>query len=1155
MVEGSHLVEGGTALRPRGSAITVGLSRTKENASNISKKLGPINTGANEPTPPIPLKAGKRLTKQPSMVREDPEGEELEGEVIKAPLQEARQEEKSRSPQAGITSDAEAPKSPLLRPEQAKANGSAEHQRRNSLSPSRNAHFSSQPAQDSIRHEPPERSKSPTKSAMKQSPSRGHSPANGRSSSANRYGAIDVSDTLSVGSDDIPRSYPQKKRGARVSFDDDAVVVGSAAEAPSNANSPIMFSPQSKDPAKRSWFNDKADDTFNEDDDVIQPVPALPSFGSIRSRKEHNNNVAAPARPEAAGTRSIGASNDHAIGNIMAHDLATKQGIPHNEPLPPEVTSVEGSGYHSGSDDEVEEDIGQNGNVATTEPMPEPGPKKSEPIPMIAVLPATPALEGEADEQKQQLSMPGEFPDNDPFPWTVVAPTSIEPSPPEQSTSDAGIAEPPPKEVASQQQPGTPVVGQITQSILHPKRKDEDSDDSGDSIYSDAAEEAADFEGDGFGSINAIVDSPVTDVPQSAFATEKPDGPSRPSTEAKDSTQSNNVGDKDFSDVESPAPAIAPNEAIQRQTQPMSERLVTSTIQSPNAHTNGAARNAPPKPPVRTAERKSESRQMRRSMRDQDQVESRMTNRMEQSGKQRRRSTENSNTQSQQHSPTSLSSSFSPRTLGSTPENRVVGAPRGGRPVKAGMRRSMRESSPEFEVAPVLPKPREQARQPAREGMRRSMRESGDFEVAPALPKSRGQTNARPSSSMRDDPFISPNRGPDYRRSIPPVPPLPRQVSGDSDSSSSFKKARRRKNAGAGGYAMRRSMRSEAAEPSAPKSTRNENPSPAVRPKTPGSAGPKMRTTLRGAPPPKSGDPSPGFGARMRDTREKAKAPAATRPISRRFDDSSDEDEPAQRQSSRFADSSDEDEPASLHLAPVRGIPRTGNEADSTDLDDSDEEKSRRGAGTAAARGPQIRNNPVPAEDALNGLDVGRLQPSDIAALADRDQSADRKRKSWFSFRGSKRDSSRTGKSNTESVARMDTHLEHSEQESPRIPQPENDMPGKDDLRSNPASPLASPLASPRPAKLVRRHTPQRLASDSWPFPDSPTSTRSGARPKTSDGPRAMKPGFGAATMRPRPAARQVSTGTDVRASAVVTEKGEKKKRFPMLRKAFRLHD
>ena len=135
-------------------------------------------------------------------------------------------------------------------------NNAAPQGKRLSLSPGRAAHFSAQPiyeTPEAMRHQPPPRSVSPAKSALKHSPSRGASPTAG----ILKYGrgpASEASDISSVISEEGIKAAPNRKKSVRVSFDNETVAVGRAASPPTDIDSPVIMSPQAKVKPGKKWL-------------------------------------------------------------------------------------------------------------------------------------------------------------------------------------------------------------------------------------------------------------------------------------------------------------------------------------------------------------------------------------------------------------------------------------------------------------------------------------------------------------------------------------------------------------------------------------------------------------------------------------------------------------------------------------------------------------------------------------------------------------------------------------------------------------------------------------------------------------------------------------------------------------------------------------
>ncbi|KAI9672566.1 MAG: hypothetical protein M1831_000001 [Alyxoria varia] len=144
--------------------------------------------------------------------------------------------------------------------------------RAESISPARSAHFLDSPQVEGSKHQPPPRSVSPVKSAMKTPSPRNISPEilHGRALS-------DHSDSRSLVSEESSTiGASKKKKIAHVSFEDNAVKVGEAAEGGTVPESEPL-SPQFR------TFPREVETGIQEIS--MAPRPELPSFGSIRGRK------------------------------------------------------------------------------------------------------------------------------------------------------------------------------------------------------------------------------------------------------------------------------------------------------------------------------------------------------------------------------------------------------------------------------------------------------------------------------------------------------------------------------------------------------------------------------------------------------------------------------------------------------------------------------------------------------------------------------------------------------------------------------------------------------------------------------------------------------------------------------------------------------
>jgi serine/arginine repetitive matrix protein 2 len=438
-----------------------------------------------------------------------------------------------------------------------------------SLSPARMTHFANAPESLIVKHQPPARSISPRKSALKHSSTspRGPSPNESFSGSA---GIPHEYSEASVASEEM--SLP-KKRSNRVSFDESHFIVGHAAS-PVATDSPVVPSPQSKRPWYSIGRGKKKGTTVVEDDEVMKPRPALPSFGSVRERKQPREMVeerplVKPMEPSELpelklslpspplfttstgetirhSTELLGPSSDHIVGAVLSQDAVSKNEAnisKSREPLPPQVTSVEGSGYHSESDSSISDTENTKSDVKVTAADSVKGALEDDSTNDAHRVLATnsiPELDSLVEDKidhgvNSQISefsidngtatlegpdVRGEWPDM-PGGWGSSTSESSfqEPDSLSRSIVDPRTTTSPPIRISTTNMP-SPKPSPATNSIME---EDEESDAS---IYTDAAEEISDIEGDGFLSLDAMVESPVVISPAQVLAlTTPPDSP------------------------------------------------------------------------------------------------------------------------------------------------------------------------------------------------------------------------------------------------------------------------------------------------------------------------------------------------------------------------------------------------------------------------------------------------------------------------------------------------------------------------------------------------------------------------------------------------------------------------------------------------------
>lgn len=1196
----------------------------------------------SSPDPPrtYNTRAARLLAKQPSLVREDRAAEEKADKVTTKTGGAAggsqttstrasdTYQDHNRSAIEPVKSSVPSSITPVNVPNRSSSVAMGETPKetpsdtQQPLSPARAAHFSSQlvlQTPDLMKHQPPARSVSPAKSALKQSPSsRGPSPLGappGSWTGRNGRAASEASDTASAISDDGMKVRAPRK-SAKVSFDEESVLVGRAASPPPSPDSPVIMSPQEKRTGGR-WSvagRNKREDV-SDISNVMQPTPTLPSFGSIREKSYQT-----PAQPVRAQTpqdspegppNRVESSTDQVVGHIFAQDFERK-GQSSNSSTPfghnaAQATSIDGRRHQfdtpsdthasslraNGPSTALDRPLILDTASATPTRKENSGSTSAGTVPYIAILPATPRIEDDDEAQSGWLNMPGGFPlsmDSLRDGQTSASPI-IEHRPAEPTPAQVGIAEPEPQPLASSREARVPTVGhaaEVFRAHINSQAADEDTDGS---IYSDAAEDLSDVEGDGFGSINAIVESPAKDK-EDVLKSVAPAGVGGESSGKRLKKANNQTKPAALTRNESEISEPGPEEGWERAQEYWSGLSSDRKAQLERAAARGGSDELPD-------ERKP------RAVTSKPQAKNKVVH----------------NKAAQ--SPISEDPPFPPWPDKQYRKEMKKSSP----PVASVKKQSARNSQPEGPPPDVLKhNPAQNGGAPAlSKPFSRNIIQNPDG----SQPRSALRKKARPTSAASMDEFNSPrtdavvghgraaSTGPAFKGRFnvtapPAAPKLHRVQSNDSDSSSSFKKARPRATEN-GPYTMKRSMR---AGPTDGKplslqgirgsATDNRSPSPGgsnVR-RPFGSSGPSMRTSLRGSVDVdvESRTKSPsrfGFGKVSKSQPKKNANPK----WSSRFADSSDEDDNRRvRSSSRFADSSDDED-----MTPVRGIPRRIDEGDSTELEDSPAETPPSSKLVPDAAKQSEGSDPAgsgqsPYKTGLGGVTGNTGSQSRIWA------EKEKKKRSFFGGLGKKKhDESRIRKSDLDSPARRDTPLERPKAERGLSNGSLGASPSAGAIAGAASAAGTAVAVSPKSPRLQRRNTPKRFGSDSWPLPESPLKMsaigEASDRPITSDGNglgvlisgdggrgnnnnnknigvgngaaatstitttrpdlgtrRSTEPGE--ALSRPETGVNGVSFGTPTTEAVGGVEGGgggakvnTKKKRFPMLRKAFGLHD
>ncbi|KAF3395954.1 hypothetical protein F1880_006833 [Penicillium rolfsii] len=863
---------------------------------------------------------------------------------------------------------------------------------RQSSSPGRSARFSEwlsvTAAGDQI-HEPPPRSVSPVKSALKHSP-RGNSLSPDRKVSIG--GRVvqppsEISDGTSVASDEGSR-LGVKKRPVKVSFDDEAEVVGVAASPPTSPEEYVPESPPNKGKSRMSWFgvgkkqrapldSVTGDDDFDE---FMKPRPALPSFGSVRGHRDVGHP--APTIPEFSDNESttssdndivspgLSFSNDHALGGMLPRVQRGEPAQPHAVTALEQLSVTGASSLHQPKlapehEHEHKLDGVALGSITDGPPSSIVDVNADLPVPAIAIEPATPPVDSDQPKFGQRSSLecriPGGFP---------------------PSSSDRNL-----KGAATTASTDLPISQPIASAVPHLDDVDTEGE-SGDSVYSDAAE---DIDGDGFGSINAIVDSgPI------ARSTVSPKQSRDALPKAVDRVTANANHSENVTDQARGGP-----------------RSITPTQGSDNPEISDS-------PITPSANRGFESA----------------------------------------YPPLPLKSK--PRPSSHYDGTSQTAVNKQGRPLSLAISADshLRDSHTLSTTA---------------KGKNRPVSLEAPFQMK----KTNGNSAGFPDSPRRT-------------------------LSNGSDSSSSFKRASHSPRSD-GAISMRRTMRGSSTQPQQPSFSDRVDSPDERRPLSSGSGAGTLRKTLRS--PGTGNERNSFFSTGNKATRAKfTKAPPKSMRGSRFVDSDGEENEaPAHSFRSRFADSSDEDEPGSNAMRPVRGIPRRQgiHDGDSTDLDDSSEEERQQQRAAVPVRqsnlvppGSRDKNSPIMSGFAAVAKQRGMTQRE----LEEFIMQPPRGRKpgllTRLGLKKSKNADHRIRKSDVESPSRRDTPLERSRLEREQLRgEPFTNGVNEDRVVTTVS---ADPPEQSSPRKLSRRLSKRNTTGDHWPLRTEPKTETPGSIPEHS---------------------------------------------------------
>ncbi|TQV93367.1 hypothetical protein IF1G_07945 [Cordyceps javanica] len=943
--------------------------------------------------------------------------------------------------------------------------------REQSESPVRSARFAASADQLVVRHEPPPRSLSPRKSALKHaSPTRAVSPSD------------DGSDILGVPGPLSPLDDARKK-SVRVSWDDRNTVVVTEPTVQHSAGQTASSSPQTK----KTWHSivgkaSKRDAVSIEKEETMSPRPVLPSFGSVREKKPKEQEERPLVRPEyLVQTETPPAAVAPAASPVEPNTSKPRERLPVIFPSAKrdvEVSSSEEGLMDDTSDEdldsEAEDHTGANGATAKSN-----GFQESQ-VPTIAVMHASPRM----PQIEQHENM---------------APVDMD-----EDDSSLGSED---LEMADAHAHG---AGPLMDDI---KEEEEEGD-----MYSDAYEEIAEPDGDGFLSLDAVLENPTNSPNAKTNGKATPAELEPPPVETMN--QSDNPDDWEnakayWKSLSSEKRRQLEQEAMEEGEEGHHENLKTTETDLQKA-TEASAQTATPM--------KDRSYQIAPGT-----------------------------IQPYNSTPESTPTKSELKTNGSSMRKSMREGQRNGVPkaeaqkLGGSLRKSMRPENSVVTDAGALRRPLDDSTSPAAAPrMKRSLRHNSMDLSSPEPRPSRSAADRPASYHAAVDSTSSMKQTRGLRANSSALAASVAQGGGmkttlrrrGSDSSeSSFTRAR----AGSSGtHEFRRSMRGSMRQvPNTPDSIRPVSPaaggtrrnSVSSLPSGGGFGAGRLRQSLRGV----SADPParkrmPGFGKSAAGKTKKGKGDS-------RFGDSSDEDEGPPSMNffrSRFADSSSEDdEPKAKSKG--KGLPKSlrsksnGRVASSA----SDLPVARDGRGS-----PMLDEAVLPQSKQLEAVE-GPLHESGSGrgALMSLPQSDgnDRsshpqhtRRGSFISLLRRKKDpSSKITRGLTESAARQDTKLERSPEELEAL-----------------------------------RNTPLHKRGPSWPL-SQPEETgfeadpHSPERPSTAGGAIVSTSSNKSKFMRRRSASQGMvpADTADVHDDLVADTIPQKKKKFGALRKMFGLHD
>ncbi|KAG6120581.1 hypothetical protein E4U13_006296 [Claviceps humidiphila] len=475
--------------------------KKKQQQSSASEQTGAVFADQT-PMEKAAIVERPLLVKKPSVVKEEPQLEEAE--VQKELAASGIAPGSSRTPQ------------PINQTLENTAEKKNRRIRVQSESPARSAHFrKSSVDQLIVKHVPPARSVSPRKSAMKLGAyPRGVSPSDDGS---------EASGGRAFGHHDNDEAAPSRKKSVRVSWDDTSTIIVGEAAQPQDVESTAHSSPQAKKPwhSVVSKLGRKESITIAEDE-TMTPRPALPLFGSIREKKAKEPEERPLVRPHdhhtSTAAAAVGQSTDAMVGADLSQDLASRNAAnisKYREPLAAVLPSIERKkdqrATAESSDDDFDtdattdlEDGTEPTAVARSSQITDVGPVTSRPdmmklseadevVPTISISHPSPCVATSSSD----ASLAGSSSTVQSIFWDKTR---------DDDDDDDDDDESDESELSTPIRPEEPVAAGASMANIEEEEEEEETPAD---RFSDAHETSGAIDGDGFLSLDAVVESPT----------------------------------------------------------------------------------------------------------------------------------------------------------------------------------------------------------------------------------------------------------------------------------------------------------------------------------------------------------------------------------------------------------------------------------------------------------------------------------------------------------------------------------------------------------------------------------------------------------------------------------------------------------------------